>query len=379
MGSVYLRGRTWWIKYYKQGKPRRESSGSSKKGDAERLLKLREGAVAKGEPLSLRIERIKVDELIEDVLKDYEANGKDVTRVRLASSKLLAYFGGMRASNLTTSMVNDYMAKRKGEITRRGTPPSNAMINRELSLLKRAYSLAYQSTPAKVHHVPHIPMLTENNVRTGFIEREDYLALKAAAPDYLKPIITMAYFTGCRRGEILGLKWSQVDMGRRIIRLNPNETKNKQGRTIPLPQELCEALEELERQKEMLWPNVQHVFVRDSKPVREFKRAWQRVCVEIGLGEIVEDEDGKKRYEGLLFHDLRRSAVRNLVRSGVPERVAMAISGHKTRSVFERYNIVSEGDLTKAAEALDKYHASMGTILGDVESAERIVDEVQRG
>jgi integrase len=132
-----------------------------------------------------------------------------------------------------------------------------------------------------------------------------------------------------------------------------------------MSEELYESLAELKVQRDWHNPHREHVFVRDSKPIQRFDKAWRSTCKNVGL-------------EGLLFHDLRRSAVRNIVRSGVPERVAMAIRGHKTRSVFERYKIVSEGDLTKAAEALDKYHASMGTILGDVESAERVIDETQR-
>ena len=129
-------------------------------------------------------------------------------------------------------------------VTRRGGPPADASVNRELEVLKRAFRLAKQSTPPKVHQVPYIPLLRENNTRTGFVEHADYLALKAAAPDYLKPIITMAFFTGCRHREILNLKWSQVDLNRRLIRLNPGETKNRDGRTLYMGQELYDEFAE---------------------------------------------------------------------------------------------------------------------------------------
>ncbi|MCH7923528.1 MAG: tyrosine-type recombinase/integrase [Nitrospinae bacterium] len=383
MGSVYLRGDRYWIKYYKDGKPIRESSGSTKKSEAVKLMKEREGRVARGEPLSLRVERITVDELLSDVLADYETNNKGIDRAKLSVSKLKAFFGGMRAVALTTSHVNSYIAKRKGETTLRGVPPSPATINRELSLLKRAYNLARHSTPSKVHQVPHIPLLREDNIRTGFVEYQDCQALKAAAPEYLKSIITMAYHTGCRKSEILNLRWSQVDLKQRLIRLNPGETKNRDGRTIYMGAELYEALAELKAQRDWDRPHCETVFVRDGQPIKSFKKAWQTACVAVGLGKK-EERSVKKgrerkvyRYEGLLFHDLRRSAIRNLVRSGVPERVAMAISGHRTRSVFDRYNVTSEQDLEQAAQALDAYHASMGTISADVEVAERIIEDVQ--
>ena len=115
-----------------------------------------------------------------------------------------------------------------------------------------------------------------------------------------------------------------------------------------------------------------------TKHIKGFKRAWQTACDAVGLGEK-EKREGKAVYRGLLFHDLRRSAVRNLIRSGVPERVAMAISGHKTRSIFDRYNITSESDLEQAARSLDAYHASVGTNLGTIEGFERALEEVQGG
>ena len=365
MVSLFKRNRIWWIKFYQNGKPYRESSGSTKKGEAVKLLKEREGRVATGMPLSLRVERITIDELLDDVLLEYEVNNKNLERAKLSVSKLKAYFGGMRAVNLGTSHVNAYISKRKAETTRRGGPPADASVNRELEVLKRAFRLAKQSTPPKVHQVPYIPLLREDNTRTGFVEHADFLALKASAPDYLKPIITMAFCVGARRAEILSLRWPQVDLNRRLIRLNPGETKNRDGRTIYMGAELYEALAELKAQRDWDRPHCETVFVRDGgQPIKSFNKAWRSACKRVGL-------------EGLLFHDLRRSAVRNLVRSGVPERVAMAISGHKTRSVFDRYNIVSEADLEQAAHAVDAYHASVGTISGTIEDAEAILKEAQ--
>lgn len=79
------------------------------------------------------------------------------------------------------------------------------------------------------------------------------------------------------------------------------------------------------------------------------RKSWQKACAAVGLGTLEEIEGSyDKRYNGLIIHDLRGSAIRNLRKAGVSEGVAMKISGHKTRSVFERYNIVDEGDLIDA-------------------------------
>ncbi|MCZ6700235.1 MAG: site-specific integrase, partial [bacterium] len=320
--------------------------------------------VATGMPISLRVERITVDELLDDVLLEYEVNNKNLERAKLSVSKLKAYFGGMRASQITTTHVNAYITKRRGMTTRRGGPPADASVNRELEVLKRAFRLAKQSTPPKVHQVPYIPLLREDNTRTGFVEHADFLALKASAPDYLKPIITMAFCVGARRAEILSLRWPQVDLNRRLIRLNPGETKNRDGRTLYMGQELYDELGALRAARDWQRPHCNIVFTRNGEPIKRFDKAWHSTCKRVGL-------------EGLLFHDLRRSAIRNMIRAGVPQATAMRISGHRTAEVFRRYDIVSEADLEQAAHAVDAYHASVGTISGTIEDAEAILKEAQ--
>lgn len=166
--------------------------------------------------------------------------------------------------------------------------------------------------------------------------------------DYLQPVLVFAYFTGCRRGEILGLQWPQVDLDHRIVRLEPGTTKNDEARIIPLVADLLRILKREKEARDALYPDCQWVFAREGQPIRSFKTAWAGACVRAGLV----DSGGEPTK---LFHDLRHPGVRNLVRAGVPEAVAMRISGHKTRAVFDRYNIVSESDLTDAAEKLDRH------------------------
>jgi integrase len=187
-------------------------------------------------------------------------------------------------------------------------------------------------------------MLEERNVRTGFLEHHGYEKLRDALPSYLKPVLIMAYWTVCRKSEILGLKWLQVDFLNRQIDLKPKDTKNNEPRTIPIAKELYEALMILWQNRSDKNPDCHLVFTNKGKRIRFMYDAWKTATEKVGL-------------KGLLLHDCRRTAVRNLVRAGVPEKVARTISGHKTRSVFDRYNIVDENDLRDATFKLEKHLA----------------------
>jgi integrase len=167
-------------------------------------------------------------------------------------------------------------------------------------------------------------------------------------------VLTFAYFTGCRKGEILALQWHQVDVSERVVRPEPDETKNDIGRTIFLTPELYDVLAMQRGIRDRYFPECPWVFFRAGHRILDFKGAWAKACKGAGLV----DRDGEP---DKLFHDLRRTGVGSLVRAGVPERVAMLISGHKTRAVFDRYNIVSESDLKDAARKLGEYVAHKGT------------------
>ena len=187
-------------------------------------------------------------------------------------------------------------------------------------------------------------MLKENNVRKGFFEHSDFIALREALPEYLKGFVTFAYKTGWRVSEIENLHWNQCDIENNIVRLESGETKNNEARTVYLDEELKEVfLNQKARQKELAKIS-NYVFTNPTGTdrIKHFRKSWESACTTAKIG---------KR----LFHDFRRTAVRNMVRAGIPERVAMMISGHRTRSVFERYNIVSETDLMIASQKQEAY------------------------
>lgn len=326
MGCIYKRGEKYWIKYYRSSKPYLESTHSEKEADAKRLLKKREGEISEGRLPGIFFDKVRFDELAEDYLTDYQVNKR---RSLKKAEKYVEYlkqsFGGSRVTEITTARINQYINTKIEE------GKANATINRELSALKRMFHLAKRSR--KVNEIPYIPMLKESNVRKGFFEYDQFLSVRDALPDYLKSIVTFGYHSGWRKGEILGLTWEKVDLKQGIIRLDPGETKNDEARTLYMNDELLREMRLVHGKRRLGCP---FVFHHDGEPVRKFEKAWKAACKKVGL-------------KGRLFHDFRRTAARNMVRCGIPERVAMVITGHKTRSIFDRYNIVSEQDLREAA------------------------------
>jgi len=351
VGSLYKRRSIWWVKYYRNGRPIRESTGTDKETEAKRFLKLREGDVAQGRLVIPRVERIRFEELAEDFLNDYQINGRrSMPKAKRNVRHLTKFFGGCRVANITTVNARSYITKRHQE------GASNASINRELTAFRRMFNLALQAE--KIRHKPHVPHLEEDNVRQGFFEEEAFQSVLHHFPEEVRPVATFAYITGWRiPSEVLPLPWPQVDFRGGVVRLEPGTTKNREGRTFPMFPELRAVLEAqraytdtVQREQGCIIP---WVFHRHGKPIRSFRRSWRTACRLAGQ-------------PGRIPHDFRRTAVRNMVRKGIPERVAMQLTGHKTRSVFERYNIVSEGDLQEAGRKLT------GTITGTIGHIETV-------
>ncbi|MGH7274973.1 MAG: tyrosine-type recombinase/integrase, partial [Nitrospiria bacterium] len=249
---------------------------------------------------------------------------------------ILKHFSGNRAAEITSDMIREYREKRRAHKVKDST------INRELAALKRMYRLGLEEDPPLVARIPKIPMVAENNVRTGFFDLGDFRELRANAPDHLKPVIAIAYYTGMRAGEILKLKWDQVDLVHGVLRLETGTTKNKEGREVPLIPELRQTLEWWRKETRGKYPFCRYVCHYKGERYGSYRRAWNTLCEKVGL-------------TGAKMHDFRRTGVRNLIRAGVPQSVAMAISGHKTDSVFRRYDIVSHQDIQQAGDRLTRY------------------------
>jgi integrase len=350
MGAIRKRGNIWWVRYSRGGKRFEESTGRTKEADARRLLKLREGDIERGVAITPRMGRVTVTEAISALLTEYQVNGRRThdDLKRRVEKHLTPFFGHRRMAAITTTDINTYIAQRQEEMA------ANATINRELSALKRAFTLLIRG--GQLLAKPHIPMLCEDNVRQGFFEREPFEAMRGHLPAALRPLVTVAYITGWRvQSELLGLEWRQVDRKACIIRLEPGMTKNRHGRTfdyseVPEVKTVIDAQWAEHEGLRLAGRLCPLVFHRNGRQIRSFRHAWEAACMAAAC-------------PGRLIHDLRRTAVRNLVRAGVPERTAMTISGHKTRSVLDRYDIVSEADIREAGRRLSTL---TGTVSGTV-------------
>ena len=183
--------------------------------------------------------------------------------------------------------------------------------------------------------------LRENPPRQGFFEHPEYLAVRAHLPAPWQDILDVAYYSGWRKQEILGLTWDEIDEAGGVIRLSPARSKTLVGRMLPISQPIAEALARRRARRD---PDSQLVFHRDGIPIRRWRTAWRTACQAAGV---------PTRF----LHDCRRTAARNLIRASAPERVAMLLTGHKSRAIFDRYNIIHEQELLDAGDQLVAYLA----------------------
>lgn len=178
--------------------------------------------------------------------------------------------------------------------------------------------------------------MTENEPRKGFLKPELYQKLLFELSEDLRLLFVIAYHVGLRKGALLRIKWSQVDLEANTIWMEGNRSNRKpEPVAVPIYRDMAKFIE-LQPQ------SCDYVFARGSKPIRDFRESWALVCQRAGVPD-------------LLFHDLRRIAVRNLRRAGVAETVIMKITGHLTRSVFERYNITDHTDTLEAGQKAEVF------------------------
>jgi integrase len=287
------------------------------------------------------MDKITYDEAKLDLRAYYETHKtRDIAEADQRLAHLDPFFTGRRMVTITPDIITAYARSRQDEKAANGT------INQELATLSKLLRLAYEH--GKLQRVPVVKKLREADPRAGFVTREQFAAIRRHLPEELQVAMTVAYTFGWRKREILGLKRHQYNAQDGTLRLEPGTTKNREGRLVRLTPELHAMLEaqvervcELERKDgrviPWLFPHLDGP--QKGERIVEPRKPWLAACNGAGL-------------PGLLIHDLRRSAVRNMEQAGVSRSVAMKLTGHKTEAVYRRYAIVSQADLEEAARRL---------------------------
>jgi integrase len=357
-GSYWKRPRGGWaIGYSKDGTEHRESVATMlgkppstvTEEDARRALARRLKELATGTYIGPKNERLTVSQILADYYRHVELKSiKSVSTIKQNGRRISADLGEVRASDVGNATIERWT---KQELAAR-TPYAPATINLSISCLKSA--LRHAQKNGVLVSVPPLTLLRVRNTRQGFFEAQEFRAVAAKLEEPYADIARFGYVTGARIREALGLRWEHVD--RHGGSLTFQDTKNGESRTIPLEEELAELVERRWHARRTGDRLAEHVFHHRGGlkiSYTAFWLRWRRAAATAGLA-------------GKLFHDLRRTAIRNLVRAGAPETVAMTISGHRSRAVFDRYNISSDTDRRAALKAVSAYHQAVTAAISNV-------------
>ena len=350
----------WWITYTKaDGRRVRESTGTTIYDDAKRVLDDKRGRLARGEQILPRLDKVTYDEAKADLRAYYETRRtRDLAEADARLKHLDAFFTGRRLVTIGQDVITAYVKKRQTARTaeegaeRAGA--ANGTINRELATLSKMLRLAEKQ--GKLQRFTGIEKLVEAAPRSGFVTREQFTAIRRHLPEELRVAMTVAYTFGWRKREVLDLRRrDHCNAQEGTLRLDPGTTKNGEGRVVRLTPELIELLDAQARRVRVLeretgrvipwlFPHLEGDLV--GQRIVDPRKAWERACKAAGV-------------PGVLIHDLRRSAVRNMEQASVPRSVAMKLTGHKTENIYRRYAVVSDVDLEEAAQRIAGHAASV--------------------
>jgi len=267
--------------------------------------------------------------------------------IKLSLKKFNSVFGDTIVGNIKPADLENYQAKRKLQGIADGT------IDHEIGKAKTMVFKAFDNNMVSgdtLRAFKKIKKLVKRNAdaRTRVLSSEEFERLLQYSPPHLKAILSTAYYTGMRRGEILGLTWDKIDLKKRLIHLNASDTKDREARTIPICEKLYEVLRTIPRAI-----HDPHVFLFKGRPVKDIRTALRKACKQAGI------EYGRFAKSGFVFHDLRHTFNTNMRKAGVPESVIMKITGHSTREMFDRYNTIDQEDTREAVGRLETFLASV--------------------
>jgi integrase len=373
----------FWISYYHHGEEQREVARHVRTGEklevaqknrheAERFKKHRLGEIAAEQHggrafVGPQQERVTVGELLYGLENDFKLRDKWNGKVESNMKPVREYFGSRRAADLSSAAIGTWIESLREE------GYSNSTVNHRTKLLRQAFKVAIRNK--QISQQPFIPRLSEvGNERQGFFETADFETVITKLPEYLRDFCRFGFLTGWRKGSIQSLRWADVGDG--IIYLRAKNSKTRKPETMPLEGELASIIERRRDAAILQGENnttrfAEYVFHNDGLPVGDCRKAWATACVAAGLGKMIcpkcNTEGSEKkcqsckvstRYSGKIFHDFRRTASRNMISAGVPQAVAMKITGHKTDSMFRRYAIVNEEQKREALAKTQQYLAA---------------------
>jgi integrase len=331
-GRVFLRGRVYHIAYCRNGYEFSETANTQDERVARKFLVKRLAEIGKPDFVGPSEKRLTLADLEAEIEADYQRHGKrSIETAKYCLKPVKEFFKYDKLIEVTRPRIQEYQTERlKAGMAR-------ATVNREIRYLLRGFKLLVDG--GRFSAIPRVGMLQGENVREGFLNKPEFEAVAEMLKPDVRDLVRFLYNSAWRSGEALKLEWSKVDLNDWIVRLTRKNEKTKHPRTLPLLGELREVIE---RRLEERRPDCPYVFHRDGRPIKSFRRAFKSACREAGL-------------TGLLPHDMRRSAIRNMRKAGIGESDGMKISGHRTNSVYKRYDIVDEQDQRRTIERVQEH------------------------
>jgi integrase len=349
---------TWFLKFYLNGKPVESSTGTRDYDEALRMLREKIAAASpKSYTYTEDVNNVLVNQLLDLVVEDYRENKRATTNdtEKRIDKHLRPFFGQKRARDVGTKLLKEYRRRRDG------SGDAEATINKELTWLRRAFKLGARHEPKLVLNVPYFPIIDPDNVREGVLPHEKYREVRNSLPPYARLSFVISYHTGARKGEIRKIRVEMIDWNTSRIELQRKTTKNKTARYLPIYGDMRA---EIEMALSAADPACPFLIQHEGKQVFDFEKSWKTACKAAGIPQA-------------LYHDLRRTALTNMIEAGFSEKEAMSVSGHKTRSVFDRYHIVSSRRLKELGKKMEAHLITLDTTVLD--NGARQNQEVREG
>ena len=333
-GSVFKRGKKYWIAYYDNGILIREPVSFDKE-IAEKALKTRQADIIRKRFHLPKTEKTGFEEMGKRYLVWSKANKTSWIRDACSLKNLIAFFGEYRLNQISPFLIEKYKQERKDTVRvskkrKIKKHPSNAAINRELALLKHLFSLAIKWGFADTNPVKEVKFLKEETKERILSADEIYLLLQESN-EILRPIIITALNTGMRLGEILSLKWNQVNFDADFIQVE--HSKSGKMRKIPMNSLLIKTLQNVKRNDR------EYVFMRNGTTIKSIRTSWEKALKRAGI-------------QHCRFHDLRHTFATYALYYGADLVSIRDILGHSDIRMTSRYAHSSEDMKKKAVEPL---------------------------